>query len=220
MSDLVRDLDASVEDKSLLRHCFYKMWTEGKLTREHLAGYSKEYFQLVRAVPDLVDNVGRFVADSKTKGEVAEILAEEAEHVGMWVKFAEAMGVSRKELLAYAGTRKTREAVERLKSVTGMSFCQGAAAMYAIESEQPRIAKTKLEGLVAFYGMSGDGDGAVYFREHEVADVRHAAVWRGHLEKDVPKRDQGVALDAAGVSLAAQNAILDSVMETYVGQPA
>lgn len=216
MGNLVRDLDAEIEDKSLLKHSFYKMWTEGKLTREHLAGYAMEYFQLVKTIPDLVDNIGRFVEDAPAKGEVADILAEETEHVLMWVKFAEAMGVSRGELLAYAGTPRTQKAVARLKSVTEESFCQGAAAMYSIESEQPRIAKTKLDGLVAFYGMSGDGEGTVYFREHEVADVRHAAVWRGLLEGRVAAREDGVALAAAGVSLGAQNAILDSVMETYV----
>lgn len=220
MTNLVRDLDAEVEDKSLLKHSFYKMWTEGRLTREHLAGYSKEYFQLVRAIPDLVDNIGRFVEDAPTKGDVADILAEETEHVAMWVKFAEAMGVSRGELLAYNGTPRTQRAVARLKSVTEESFCQGAAAMYSIESEQPRIARTKLDGLVAFYGMRGDGEGTAYFREHEVADVRHAAMWRGLLEMRVPAREEKVALAASGVSLEAQNAILDSVMETYVASSA
>ena len=30
--------------------------------------------------------------------------------------------------------------------------------MYAIESEQPKISRTKLDGLKAFYGMSGADD--------------------------------------------------------------
>ena len=88
--------------------------------------------------------------------------------------------------------------------------------MYAIESEQPKISRTKLDGLKAFYGMSGDEDGTVYFREHEVADVRHAAVWRGVLRKNATSGDERASLEAAAVSSSAQNALLDSVMETYV----
>jgi pyrroloquinoline-quinone synthase len=216
MSRLVRNLDAEIDKRSLLKHSFYRMWSEGKLTREHLAGYSKEYFQLVRAVPELVANVDSFVEDGPSKKAVAEMIKEESEHVELWAKFAGSMGVPREELLAYRGTPKTRRAVSKLRSVTKGSFRQGAAAMYSIESEQPRISRTKLDGLVAFYGMGADEEGTVYFREHEVADVRHAAVWRGLLQRKVAPGDEAASVEASAESLAAQNAILDSVMDTYV----
>jgi len=215
MGYLVKNLDAEIEKRSLLKHSFYKMWSEGKLSREHLAGYSREYFQLVRAVPDLVGSIEGFVRDARTTNVVSGIMEEEAQHVELWAKFAKALGVPRETLMAYYGTPKTRRALSRLRSVTEESFCQGAAAMYAIESEQPRISRTKLDGLKAFYGMSGDGDGTEYFREHEVADVRHAAVWRGLLQKGTRAND-ALAVKAAALSLTVQNTILDSVMETYV----
>lgn len=216
MSYLVRNLDAEIEQGSLLKHSFYKMWSDGKLTREHLAGYSQEYFQLVRAVPELVESIGVFVKDAPTKTVVSGIMEEEAEHVELWAKFASALGVSKKALMAYYGTPKTRAALSRLRSVTEESLCQGAAAMYAIESEQPRISKTKLDGLKAFYGMSGVEEGTDYFREHQVADVRHAAVWRGVLQRNASSGDERPSLEAAATSLGVQNTILDSVMETYV----
>ncbi|HVB95021.1 MAG TPA: iron-containing redox enzyme family protein [Nitrososphaerales archaeon] len=215
MSHLVRNLDAEIEENSLLKHPFYKMWSEGKLTRDHLAGYSQEYFQLVRAVPELVDSVGLFVKDAPTKTVVSGIMEEEAEHVELWAKFAASMGVPRKALMAYFGTPKTRAALSRLRSATEESLCQGAAAMYALESEQPKISRTKLDGLKAFYGMSGDEDGTVYFREHEVADVRHAAAWRSILQRDAGG-DERASLESAALSSGVQNTILDSVMETYV----
>ena len=216
MSKLVDELDAGIEDRSLLKHAFYKMWSEGKLSREHLAGYSMEYFQIVRAVPELVKNIDRFVKDPAAKKVVSEIVREETEHVELWAKFAASMGVSRSALMAYRGTPKTRRAVSKLRSVTEESFCRGAAAMYSIESEQPKISRTKLDGLVAFYGMSSREDGTEYFREHEVADVRHAAVWRGMLQRRVASKDVKSSLEASALSLEAQNSILDSVMETYV----
>jgi pyrroloquinoline-quinone synthase len=192
------------------------MWSEGKLSVEHLAGYSQEYFQLVRAVPELVGTIGGFVTDAPTKKVVAGIMEEESQHVELWAKFAGALGVPRETLMSYHGTPQTRRALSSLKSVTGESFCQGAAAMYAIESEQPKISRTKLDGLKAFYGMSADGEGTEYFREHEEADVRHAAVWRGLLQRKGAGKGE-LSLDAATTSLRVQNAILDSVMETYVG---
>ncbi len=217
MSNLVGNLDAEIESKSLLKHSFYRMWSEGKLTKDDLAGYSKEYFQLVRAVPELVRNISGFVDGGPVKTAVSEILAEEEQHVEMWAKFAEALGVPKDVLLAYRGTAKTRRAISMLKSVTKESFCRGAAAMYSIESEQPKISRTKLDGLTAFYGMTESGEGTEYFREHEVADVRHAAVWRAALRREAAgKEEEGTALEASAASLEAQNSILDSVMETYV----
>jgi pyrroloquinoline-quinone synthase len=215
---LVRDLDAEIENRSLLKHAFYRMWSDGKLSREHLAGYSQEYFQLVKAVPELVGMIGGFVKDEPTRRVVSGIMEEETEHVELWTRFAESLGVTRSSLMAQAGTEKTKEALSRLKEMTRSSFCEGAAVMYAIESEQPKISRTKLDGLKRFYGMTGADDelGTSYFREHEVADVRHAAVWRAALQRE-GQEDGALCLKAAALSLDVQNTILDSVMETYVG---
>jgi pyrroloquinoline-quinone synthase len=216
MSHLVRDLDAEIETQSLLKHSFYKMWSEGKLSREHIAGYSQEYFQIVREVPELVGTIGGFVSDAPTKRLVSGIMDEETQHVELWAKFAGALGVPRATLTAYHGTPKTRRALSKLRSATESSLCEGAAAMYAIESEQPKISRTKLDGLRAFYGMGADEDGTEYFTEHEVADVRHAAVWRSVLKREAIGGDERASLEAAALSLGVQNTILDSVMETYV----
>jgi len=170
----------------------------------------------VRTVPELVATIGGFVRDAPTKSVVSGIMEEEAQHVELWAKFASALGVPKAALMAYKGTPKTRSALSRLRSAAETSFCEGAAAMYAIESEQPKISRTKLDGLKAFYGMSADGDGTEYFREHEVADVRHAAVWRGILQREASGRAESLSLEAAATSQSVQNTILDSVMETYV----
>ena len=61
MSTLVQKIDRIIEERSLLNHPFYQAWSDGKLTREALTGYSKEYYQLVKAVPifmtQLMDHV-------------------------------------------------------------------------------------------------------------------------------------------------------------------
>ena len=51
MSSLIQKIDRIIEERSLLNHPFYQTWSDGELTRDALAGYSKEYYQLVKAVP-------------------------------------------------------------------------------------------------------------------------------------------------------------------------
>ena len=46
---LIQRIDEIIEARSLLKHPFYQMWSDGKLTQESLAGYSKEYFQLAKS---------------------------------------------------------------------------------------------------------------------------------------------------------------------------
>ncbi len=54
---LIKTIDNEISQRSLLNHQFYTLWREGKLTVNHLQGYSKEYFQLVKTVPEFVYNI-------------------------------------------------------------------------------------------------------------------------------------------------------------------
>ena len=56
MTLLIDRINAEIEKGSLLKHRFYQLWQEGKLTLDQLSGYSKEYFQLVKNVPSFVEN--------------------------------------------------------------------------------------------------------------------------------------------------------------------
>ena len=53
---LIDQINIEIERHSLLKHKFYQMWQEGKLTLDNIAGYSKEYYQLVKNVPGMVQN--------------------------------------------------------------------------------------------------------------------------------------------------------------------
>lgn len=209
-NSLVERIDAEVESHSLLKHPFYRMWSEGKLDIEDLAVYSQEYFQLVRAIPEMVGNVESQTINPATKVAIRENLREESEHIALWLKFASALGISSRELSDYSGASKTRKSVSELKALTRMSFEEAVAAMYAYESELPKISRSKIDGL-KFYGMENSSDATEYFRVHEEADVRHAAAWRKML-RNAPKEKQEAALTGATRSLEAQNKLLDSVL--------
>ncbi len=61
---LAKKIDQLIEQKSLLKHPFYQMWSEGKLSKQMLAGYSKEYFQIVKAVPEFVATISQYAPQS------------------------------------------------------------------------------------------------------------------------------------------------------------
>ena len=208
--NLIKRVDEMIEERSLLKHPFYEMWSDGKLTIESLAGYSKEYFQLVKAVPTYMTPIIEKAPESAV-GELIENQQEEADHIGPWIKFANELGISERELTNYQGLEKTKKAVSDLGALME-TYEGGSCAMYAFEKEIPKISQTKLDGMAKFYGMSSD-DATEYFKLHTEADIRHAAAWRNILETASSNTDHLIQI--ADKSISAQNLLLDSCYETY-----
>lgn len=207
--DIVKRIDREIERRSLLKHPFYQMWSEGKLDIESLQGYAKEYFHLVKAVPKMIERI----AVQSNNDDILSNLQEEREHIEPWVKFANALGVKRRELEQYEVSQKTRDSVNKLLGLTSV-FDEGVAAMYAYEAEIPQISRTKLDGLAKYYNITGE-DATEYQRIHESVDVKHATVWRNILEQ-LPSSRHENAFAASVSSLIAQNMLLDVVYEKYV----
>jgi len=210
MSDLIQKIDVLIEERSLLKHPFYQTWSEGKLTHDALAGYAKEYFQLVKAVPrfmtPLLDTAPESMYDELDFNQ-----NEETSHIKLWIKFANALGISTYDLESYHELDKTSESIEGLFSIM-YSFDTGSAAMYALEKEIPKISKTKLEGLAEYYDLTSF-DATVYLKQHTEADIRHAQSWKNAI--DASSKDEQTILNAANNSLACQNLLLDGCFETY-----
>jgi pyrroloquinoline-quinone synthase len=202
----IEKIDDRIRERSLLTHEFYKSWSAGELTREALAGYAKEYFALVKAVPEMMEPMVAS-APAALRADIAEQRAEEASHIPLWAGFAAAFGITREELDAHEPLPETAEAISLMKSLTADDFAKAACAMYALELEIPAIAKTKLEGLEKLYGIDADS-ALAYFREHNEADVRHAATWRS-IVADTPNAD------AIERSLDAQHKLLDGCVRVY-----
>ena len=213
---LIERIDYEIEKHSLLKHVFYQMWSEGKLTINHLQGYSKEYFQLVKVVPKFVENIFNVIADPSLKRAVGQNLKEESEHIEPWIMFSTAMGVQRNDLTSYKGENETNMAVSALSQLTERSLEEAVAAMYAYEKELPKISRSKIDGLKKFYGMQSN-EATKYLEIHEEVDVRHSEVWKNIL-KTIPEDKQECALNAAISSLEAQNKLLESVYKNYVLQ--
>ena len=208
--NLIQKIDQIIEERSLLKHPFYEMWSDGKLTQESLAGYSKEYFQLVKAVPEFMTPIIEKAPNSVIT-ELTENQQEESDHIKPWISFAGELGISNDELISYSGLDKTKKAVSDLSELM-TTFDGGACAMYAFEKEIPKISQTKLDGLSEFYQITSD-NATEYFKLHTEADVRHAASWRNILEKS--NADTSNLIEIAEKSVSAQNLLLDSCYEEY-----
>ena len=208
--NLIKRIDEMIEERSLLKHPFYQMWSDGKLTLDSLSGYSKEYFQLVKAVPSFMTPIIE-KAPNSVISELIDNQQEESDHIKSWIQFAGELGVSESELIRYEGLEKTRKSVSDLSELMN-TYEGGACAMYAFEKEIPKISQTKLDGLAEFYGISND-EATEYFKLHTEADIRHAASWRTILEKT--STDSNNLIQIADKSISAQNLLLDSCYEAY-----
>lgn len=210
-------LDGLVAEKHLLKHPFYKMWSEGKLTRENLREYAVSYYPQVAAFPRYVSGVHSGCEDAALRQELLENLIEEERggenHPALWRRFAVALGAAEEDLDAHPRTPEVARAIAEFSGATrGGGTAEGLAALYAYESQIPEIAKTKREGLKAFYGIE-EGEATRFFSVHEEADVWHRRVERealGRVAATEAERER--ALDAAARCLDALNGALDGVM--------
>ena len=208
--NLIQKIDQIIEERSLLKHPFYEMWSDGKLTQESLAGYSKEYFQLVKAVPEFMTPIIERAPNSVIT-ELIENQQEESDHIKPWISFARELGISEDELISYSGLDKTKKSVSDLSELMN-TFDGGACAMYAFEKEIPKISQTKLDGLSEFYQITND-NATEYFKLHTEADIRHTASWKNILEKS--NADTSNLIEIAEKSVSAQNLLLDSCYDEY-----
>ncbi len=210
-------LDRLIADKHLLKHPFYTLWSEGKLTRENIREYAVSYYPHVAAFPTYVSGVHSGCDDPALRGELLENLVEEeggpVNHPALWRRFATALGAADSDLSVSPRTAEVADAIAEFRRTTRAgSVPEGLAALYAYESQIPEISKTKREGLAAFYGID-DPEATRFFTVHEEADVWHRQVERAALGRVAEtEEDRESALAAAGRCLDALNRALDGVM--------
>lgn len=208
---LIELIDNIVLKRSLLIHPFYQKWNEGALSFDALRGYSKEYFLLVKSIPNFVSKIANF-SNGEYHRQINENLREEEEHIPLWMDFARCLGVMNEELQQYSGLPKTRLAIDNLSKLIS-SLNSGAVAMYAFEKEIPTISQTKISGLVKFYKFQNDNS-IEYFRRHITDDVRHCETWATILGK-VSINEQPELIEIANSTLDSLNLLLDACVETY-----
>lgn len=214
-------LREAVMEYSMLKHPFYVAWNEGKLSKEVLSEYAKQYYAHVRAFPTYVSGVHSHCDDVAIRQQLLENLIEEERgdenHPELWLRFAEGLGVAREDVRAAELLPSTTESVSRLQSLTqSEDYREGLAALLAYESQIPEVAKTKREGLKQFYGIA-DERAVSFFRVHESIDVLHQ-----HSEMQIlnarcgTAAEQERAIESAREAAKALWSFLDGVTAAYL----
>jgi pyrroloquinoline-quinone synthase len=186
LSEYWTKVDQEVAKFDLLQHPFYQAWTEGRLTVADLKFYAEQYYHQVAAFPTYLTALHARLPDAAMRREVLENAWEEecaeCPHSELWIRFLEGMGGSREDLKREASIREVNDLVTSFRALAREApIASVFGALYAYESQVPRIAAEKLNGLRSHYGA--DDRTCSYFRLHREADVRHANVWRRILSR-------------------------------------
>jgi pyrroloquinoline-quinone synthase len=200
-------LEAIRERWNVLDHSFYTRWSAGELTREELATYAGEYRHAVVALADGLAAAASSAPDPATRAQLEEHAGEEAAHVELWDRFAGAVGGdTRREPLP-----ETAACVDAWTA--GDDVLGRLVVAYAVESGQPAISRTKLEGLARHYGMD-EGPATEYFLLHAERDEEHAAQSRALIEAELPRADEERLLELAEGALRGNWRLLDGVEDS------
>jgi len=209
-------LDERIARYDLLCHPYYKAWKGGGLTRDDLRQYATDYYHHVAAFPAYLSALHTHLEDGETRRAVLRNLCEEEiagrPHSEMWLDFAEGMGADREVVRQQVPMEEIRGLIQHFRRVSSEGLtAEALATFYAYESQIPRIAKEKAEGLAQRYGADNRTCG--YFKLHQHADVEHSQVWRDLLAQQVEMNPEHAerALDAAKDTAKALWNVLDGM---------
>jgi pyrroloquinoline-quinone synthase len=196
-------LDAVRERWNVLEHPFYTRWSEGELTRDELSFYAGEYRHAVVALADGLAAAAR-EAEPEIRTTLAAHAAEESSHVALWDAFGAELD-SPRDAEPRAETAACAEAW-----TAGRGSLERLVTAYAVESAQPAISQTKLDGLLEHYGFE-EGPATEYFALHAERDVEHAAQSRELIARRLDGADEERLLELAEGALRGNWELLDGV---------
>lgn len=202
MSDVVHAIDELITERSLLKHSFYARWVDGTLPREALECYARQYYTFEAAFPRVLSAIHTGLEDLADRQVLLENLVDEergeSSHVELWLRFAESLGVPRRDVTTAPVLPETEQLVDTYRALASSSPAEGLSAVFAYERQVPAVAAAKLEGLARHYGLAG-GVGVEFWRVHGWLDAEHADAEARLLSK----HGGAGALAAAGRALDA-----------------
>jgi pyrroloquinoline-quinone synthase len=166
------ELDRALAGRHLLSHPFYLRWEAGELGTDELRAYAGQYRHFEAALPQILCRILDQVETPRARDLLQRQLMDETggavSHLELFDGFAEALGVR--------ATVPPSQAMADLLGVyetqVAIGAAAGLAAVAAYEIQASGVAKAKLEGLRAHYGL--DADGATFWTIHGQLDESHA----------------------------------------------
>jgi pyrroloquinoline-quinone synthase len=210
-------LDDLIASKSILTHPFYVAWQKGELTRDDLRTYATTYFPHVAAFPGYLESAIDITEDAEVRDELQQNLHDEnhqpAPHPQLWLDFAQGMGADREGVESAETQPAAQQVVSTFDRLCRRGTGEALAALYAYESQQPEVARTKSDGLAEWYGVT-DAKTRDYFEVHAEADIEHRAGERAALGRCIQTPDDADrVLAAADEALDSYWGLLDGISD-------
>jgi pyrroloquinoline-quinone synthase len=214
MNAYLDSIDDEIATKHLLKHPFYLAWTRGDLSKEALTDYARQYYHHVAAFPTYLSAVHAKCDEPPTRKQILSNLNDEEagspNHPELWLRFANALGVSDGDAQNTEKRAETKNLIEAFRSVCrDGSTAEGIAGLYAYESQIPAICESKIDGLKKHYGFT-DPRGFEYFSVHIEADKEHSIAEREMLSDYI--NDQNIEKVRASV-----HRVLEALWEMLSG---
>jgi pyrroloquinoline-quinone synthase len=218
-TESMKAIDASIAKHHLLKHPFYEAWTAGTLPREALLDYARQYYAFESNLP-------RYLTALHARSESATVRAAllanawdeehgDNNHPELWLRFAEALGLERSNVIGAPLHEATRKLVDTYREAAQEAPVEaGVAALYAYESQLPAVAEAKIAGLRKHYGIE-TRDGLAFFEVHRAIDVHHAAQERRILQAADGSDDGESAVAWADRALKAWWDFLTGVLQEH-----
>lgn len=217
-TNYIDQIDAQIAEKSLLKHPFYRSWTEGSLPRTALVDYARQYYHHVAAFPTYLSAVHSVTDDQPTRRLIlTNLMDEEAgtpNHPELWLNFAGSLGLTEDQVNNAELYPETAQLIDRFRTTCRKGTTEGLTALYAYESQIPAVAQSKIDGLRQFYGIAS-WDGLGYFEVHVEADKEHSAVEKRLLADYITGTNAVAASNAASEVLDALWIMLDGICRRH-----
>jgi pyrroloquinoline-quinone synthase len=165
---------ATLEERRLLTHPFYRRWEAGELSVGELAEYAVHYRAFEAVLPTVLASVvdrltfdGELDAADLVARNLADELGRPEPHLAMFDDFASALPTAR---AAQPGAAADALAATYL-DLADQSPVAAIAGLAAYETQAAAIAASKGDGLRRWYGV--DADGTRFWDVHATMDADH-----------------------------------------------
>ena len=225
--ELIADLQETLQKRYPRPHPVRQLLLTGKLTRQQLQGWARNLFHEFR-------NIHRFFGVRYQKCPVPELrralienmIEEEGEdmigrkypsHAELWMRFAEGLGIPRREMLSYEPLPGIRAALEMYVQLVQQSHWAVAIGTGLVfEGGGPKRMKEEREALERHYSWIPSG-ALDFFRVHEYHDEGHGNfcvdVIRNHCMEEHLQDEMRAAVKSRADIMWLQN---ESIYQAFV----